>query len=502
MRRKKRNGKKDIGKKDEGLHSRSNGNTSRDNGASFNGGGGGGSNDGNDDDQKKNDKQKSEPYEEPNDSEILSLDELMMEAKEQKVVSISDEPGAGCSTVLETIGVKIIEEWMSMPLVLLIDMRLNQWPLRCDIFDNIADCSTQEIVEIAIEVLKNFQEVPKLVELKLRLEFQNSNVVFLWDGIDKDVKSFSGFLTFLKRVKDTNNIQFVTANRYVKEIETALEVKSFRMVPLSNDDIKFFVEKYTSDLNILPAKNLNFLNAFSCFRETLRNPQMLEAFVQVYYSKDNAVDASNLYDVLHKVISNLSTKVRGIDIYQCRVILENHQAVAIQTVIGESFEDITKVGMAIEVKELQILKSHPRNFERYYENNRMYRFYYKEDNDYFFNHKFIACFFVAHYILTSVLFLDKNPSDLIIRHKLLFFIANHNDEHINLIKALVVHGIKTINVEDNDKNPYNYEIIRNNFPCLFKHFNFNTSAIDFLSECFKHDRKCYYTFGTLEIETV
>lgn len=479
--REKKKDKKNFGKKDESFQNKSNSNN--DDRASFNGqgNGGGGSNDGNGSDEDNNNS--SKPPEDPVESEILSLDELVLEAKNRKVVSIFDKSGAGCTTALETIGEKILNEWNSTPWVLLIDMN-TQWCLRSDIFDDVESCSYFSFVDKTFEVIKNFEKLSKFNEVSIRNQFQKENLVILWDGIDKvDQKYFEGFLIFLKRIKNMSNVQFVTANRQFRKMETILEVKSFRIVPLSDDDIKLFVETYTENLKIKHEKTAPFLNSSQIYRQTLNTPQMIEALVDVYNSN---ADFSNMYDVFKKIIKILATKKQTIDVFENSDILKAHQAVAIQTIFGENFVDITNNDNSVNINDIKILSKHPINLVKSYEQSKPYRFIYKHDTQICFHHNFIACFFVAHYILTKILFLTNQPSDMIFRHKLLFFIAKNNDENVSLIKALVIFGI---NIEEKITNPHNYETIKNNFPCVFKFFEFNTSAIEFLSTCFQHHQE-------------
>lgn len=486
-RRDKGKGKKDFDKKDNSFQNRSNGNNNNDDGASFNGDGGsrgGGSNDGNDD--KKN----SDAVDSSDESEILTIDELIFKAKMQKVVSIAEKSGAGCTTVLETIGEKIINEWVSNPILFLINMNTS-WCLENDVFHNIENCSDQEILEKTIEILKNFTYFSKLEEVKYRKHFQTGGIVFLWDGIDRiPSRHFEDFLAFLKRVKKSQNIQFVTANRFISKIEHILEVKSYRMVPLSDDDIKLFVEKYTSELNIKPVERKQFLESTQVFESFLKSPQIMEAYVEVS-RKDS--DVSNMFNVAKKIVTSLSMskKKYDCDIFESDIDLPVHHAVSIKTVVGESFDDVTNDGKTVKFQEMRISKCIPIKRGGFYENFKFYNFFYKDDDQFYFHQKFIALFFVAHYILTSILFLspDYKPSDINIRYKFLFFIANHNDENINFIKTLVIHGINVTKDEQKVPNPYISEIIRNNFPYVFNHLKFNPSAIEFLTDCFMHDRE-------------
>lgn len=422
------------------------------------------------------------------------MEEIVHEAIEQKGVTISVESGTE-RTVLKTIGAQVLK-WASVPCVLLIMMLENQWQLTSDAFLNIDSCSSQEFIEIIIRIVTNFKSINAMEKIKLRMDFPNGNVVFLWHGLDAVPEEiFERFMTFLKRIKDSNNIQFLTINQRVKKIGSFLGFKSFEIVPLSDTDKKLFVKDFKSHSNNRLKKEETGFGTIQCFKTFFMNPQIMEALVNVSFNMSNLVDTSNMhaeikkivlnmstnmYELVEKIITNLSTINHKSDIFRTPITLATYHAVAIKTIFNDQFREI--------ISGMQILRNYPTDLIDHNEKNKVYGFY--EDGDRFvFHYEYIACFFVAHYIITNVLFLvsEIDPIDMISRCKLLFFIANQNKENMNVIKALINQGIA--NFRDKNSNARTYEIIKNNFPCVIKNFEFNSSAIDFVSNCFKHDRQ-------------
>ncbi|KAG5666759.1 hypothetical protein PVAND_014769 [Polypedilum vanderplanki] len=281
-----------------------------------------------------------------------NFESILKEVKESKIFLLSDHAGAGKSTTMKNLALKIKKE-MPQNWVEFVDLKRHIGIYKK--YENIQEISTETLINI----LKEIFSISLSFESKVfENHFKNGQVVLLLDGVDEIAPNYKDFfLNFVTVIKELTKNQHWIATRpqHIEELKTVLNSKAYKLLPFNEKQAKDLI-KYNFNLNNLTIDNqesekyLRLISNSKLYQKEI-NPLMIKMVVELYsFGKLKDFNTKfELYEAMIELKKEILTEKGTIANRDSNVeskinLWEVHQIYAMKLVYGEKFEDLFSQG--------------------------------------------------------------------------------------------------------------------------------------------------------------
>ncbi|KAG5670187.1 hypothetical protein PVAND_000467 [Polypedilum vanderplanki] len=364
------------------------------------------------------------------DCEAKNFEDLKKEIEEKKILLIADEAGEGKTTTFKHFTVKLKQnfpfKWISF-----IELKNH--------IEIYKKSQKLEIIEILRKVLKLSKEN---FEFKIFQKlFKQNQTIFLWDGFDEISPDYSAnVLEILTEIYDsTENLQFISSRpRYANEIESSFNIKRFIINSYTKEEREIFLK------TLFAFRNQSYVNYKSIIKEVIKSievgsqqivssPLLLHMIANISVDLPANSNSYNLYSIYEEFINQKSSifmskgDVAKDDIQKSlsrnSKIDQVYQHFAIKTLFQSGkYRDYSSFGFNWPTNALDVMKE---NFTAYFDGvSRRGLLRIVNENDFNFDHRTFAEFFVARYLIEKVCNNEDPVIDLEIHRRLNFFFAS------------------------------------------------------------------------------
>ncbi|KAG5669826.1 hypothetical protein PVAND_000119 [Polypedilum vanderplanki] len=233
------------------------------------------------------------------------------EVKNSKLFLLSDHAGAGKSTAINHLAVKLKEKWPNN-WILYIDLKRHLNTYKKFSFktkEKISkDLQLKEHKKIILDILIAILSPIEKLELKIFSKlFNDGKVILLYDALDEIAPIYKDFfLNMIKNIKYfTNNQQLIaTRPQYTEELKIIFDHKTYKLLPLDQVEIEKFItiilhsnHVLTEDTNIQIAKIKQLSLSLKIFDNPLMLKMIMELEIAGKLSREN-VNSFDLYQTL------------------------------------------------------------------------------------------------------------------------------------------------------------------------------------------------------------
>lgn len=355
-----------------------------------------------------------------------SVDKIINTISKNQTMILSSEPGSGKSVVFEQITLKIKEKYPT------------KWVSSIDINKHKKIFANDEHLKDVGKILEDILGLDDKSEFEKSLfkeSFNSGHCVIIWNDFDEIKSSYSKFMIKIISYIHmfTNNYQFISTRPTSSEkLTEILNVQADMLVPLNDTETNTFLNNFfkfkSLDKNkilINIAKVKNVLNLSYRSHDT---PLVLNLISEtVYKQTDSSANSTNYYQIYYDFMTFKNhDKMKKI-----------HQHFALRS----SFLGLELFSFPI-LRNLQIIKGLPDlKRELSYDEISLQRILkVKTDNDFEFEHRTYAEFFVSQYLIENIYkvdpFSNKDNDEIKLRLTLFFNMLNKFEDYETIFKFI------------------------------------------------------------------
>ncbi|KAG5667224.1 hypothetical protein PVAND_015215 [Polypedilum vanderplanki] len=401
------------------------------------------------------------------------FESILIEVNQTKIFLLSDHAGAGKSTTMKNLKMKIKERF-PQNLVEFVDLKRH---LRVYEHYKNDDLNEKEsIINVLVEILsfnKRFE-----IEIFKNL-FLSDRIILLFDGVDEIAPIYTKFFfKLIKSIKNlTKNQQWIsTRPQHTQELKEIFKQKIYKFLPFDENQAKEFVNEYLKSKKFTGDDK----NVFVIIRkyELFKNPLMLKMVADLQINgklSNNYENESKFYkdfiEMKRKILNDEKGEIANLDRDKNSklTLWEIHQIYALKLLFNHGFSFFE---VNIKFDEFQLFKKWKKEKSKWSpEAISRYGFVFVEnwntDKEFpDFTHRTFAEYFAAEFIYESTKEAIEDGDDL-----------TKNEFELRMKFALYIF-------EQHSKNPRVFKIMKQ----FIKNF-LTKKEIETCSEIFKNFMK-------------
>ncbi|CAG9797634.1 unnamed protein product [Chironomus riparius] len=350
-----------------------------------------------------------------------SSTELINQAKNDKILILSSEAGAGKTVTFEQLAIKNKKvsptQWVSY-------IDLNSYT---DLY-KVEGSSIN--VQVLLEKILSRDSTKNSFEVEIfRESYKSGNLVLVWNGFDEISPTYNNFIiNIIKYIRNnTSNIQFVcTRPLYSAQLSKAFKVRAWQLLPFDEEKKQEFLKEYFAFQKVPADKIETYLENFDkivrklnyeklSFAYDFNSPLMLKLLAAIH-KNEKLFENSHIYGIFDDFID---AKIRlwlekdknnyehaSKLLYKCslRPFFQKYALL-------NELQIFSSTTLVLKLRKLQIMQ---KDFSKDVPIEvicRMGILYINGKNEFQFTHKTLSEFFVAQYFIENIYNVDYVSSD-------------------------------------------------------------------------------------------